>query len=670
MLPSLAGLSLNDGAADTSVNKFHPYLKQSKGGWDSSPAQRDYMKEHWQNDTWKLDLDPPETPAPPPDRKVWNQVPLKEGMKGFVASEASELKRAKRVAAKMHPVKTPSPSPSTSTSDESHEFVPTPFVPAPFVPPPDAPPDPLTLTMPDDFEQLKKLTGYLDFSEVKARMAKEDPQWESNPNKDANVFAMKVKIRMERLQQLVEAYKPKMAAAIAAHQAAQQAAEEAHDKQQQADKDAYEKKQALIKAPGGNMILNPEASKKQLVYALLRLHFQKKGKNGKMRYWSTKSPSGKLQDPPVDKQLNAKRLAWATAQIEALGDGDRLAFLLSIPYNPPPLELFLDVDAGPIQPQESVVEDPLAMPEFAGAIKAVGNSTEPDGSKIFFYVKAIESKFTDGASSPLPPLNANFQVIKKDKRAEAAAALKAEYTPFLTKLLAFGVDQKQLFGENNVKDYTAGSGRFNRTLRAKASDVQEFLWPEGVEYTAAEAEKRMQDVFFKLKSTGQSGPEMSSFYDFKIESLRKIHSLWRTFVVAPRLPVDVPALRAVTNPQFLPHRLAGIPDDKLLPGMAFLDRAFVSTALVAPAAYFQGALSTFYNNNTDCCMMSLTLAKGMPAIPLFVKKQLSYYPTEEEIVLPPLCQYVFRNTTKTPPSMFGKAVTLYHFDVYPAFAGV
>tara|TARA_B100001057_G_scaffold459084_1_gene508927 strand:+ start:437 stop:2440 length:2004 start_codon:yes stop_codon:yes gene_type:complete len=667
MLPSLANLSLKD-FADVGVGKFE---KSKKDGGDKKPytykavklttEQRKYLDEHWQSDTWKNDLNSPEIPAPPEGRKKWNQLKNTDG------SEWSELQRAKDVARRKFP-EAESPS---SSSDATLEFEPTPFVPTPFVPPPDAPPGPLTLTMPGDFEELKGLTGDLSFWDVRTRMAAADPQWEYKPTKGADIFAMKVKIRMERLQALFDAYQAKYLAALAAHQAAQQAAEEAHDAQQQAAKDAFDKQQALVKAPGGNMILNPEASKKQLVYALLRLHFQKKGKDGKMRYWSTKTPSGKPQDPPVSKQLNAKRLAWAKAQIEALGDGDRLAFLLSIPYNPPPLELFLkDVDAGPIQPQESVVEDPLAMPEFAGAIKAVGASTEPDGAKIFFYVKAIESKFTEGAISPLPPLDADFYVTDAGKRAAAAAALNAEYSPFLTKLLEFGVDQKQLFGENNVKTYTGGSGRFNRTLRAKASSVQEFAWPDGAEYTLAQAEANMNAVYARLKSLGQSGPETPSFSAFKNESLRKIHSLWRTFVIAPRLPVDVPALRAVTTPQFLPHRLAGIPDDKLLPGMAFLDKAFVSTALVSPNAYWTGPLSTFFNNSTNCCMMSLTIANGTPAIPLFVKKQLSFYPNEEEIVLPPLCQYVYRQTTTTPPSMFGKAVTLYHFDVYPAFAGM
>ena len=66
-------------------------------------------------------------------------------------------------------------------------------------------------------------------------------------------------------------------------------------------------------------------------------------------------------------------------------------------------------------------------------------------------------------------------------------------------------------------------------------------------------------------------------------------------------------------------------------------------------------------------MMSLTLTKGLPAIPLFVrKKDLSHYPTENEIVLPPLCQYVFRS--KTTIDVPTKGMTdIYHFDVYPGF---
>jgi len=680
MLPSLAHLSLHGGGLKTNAGKAPkpekdpgakktPYFKKSND-WDSSPEQRTYIQQHWQDDTWKLDLEPPETPSPPPNRKFWNRVPLKPGQNGYDETEVSELKRAKKTAAKMHPVLPVTSSEPKNVAPEL-EFVPTAFVPKPYVPPP-PPPDPSLLVMPVDFEKLKSLTGELSFDEVKTRMAAIDPAWASKSTKNADTMDMKVKIRKERLQKLVDGYQALLAASYTTHEEAQKKAEEVHEIENQKAKDQFEQKQALVLAPGGNMILNSEATRKQLIFALLRINFQKKGTNNSMRFWSTKKPSGKVQDPPVSKALNDARKKWATEQIDALGDGDRLAFLLSIPYNPPPLELFLSVDTPPTVPQ-SDVNDPLGMPEYAGTITGVASSEYSDGAKIFFYVKAVEKAFTEGTISSLPPLGADFSVTDDGARAAATKALTTEFTPFLTQLVEWGVDQQQLFGENNVKDYTAGSGRFNRTLRVKPQYIQEFFWGPLQTYTLAEAETRMNAAYLRMKTIPAQnwGQEMTSFHMFKQQSLRKIHSLWRTFVVAPRLPVNTPAIRAVKDPSYLPHNLAGIDDSKLVSGMAFLDNAFVSTALVSPQAYFNGPLSAFFNNSTTCCMMSLTIAAGTPAIPLFIKKQqLSYYPTEEEIVLPPLCQYVFRQKKTFPLSAFGKPLEVYHFDVYPAFSHV
>ena len=630
-----------------------PYEKKPYEGFKAPLTQemKKYMDAHWMDDSWRKDLIPPKTPNPPPGRLEWRKVKTKRN--GVVLSESEEkeadnLEAAKAVARRLFGPGAAAPVYPVVGLE--------PFVPAPFVYPP-PPPDPSGL----DFETLKSLTGELSFGEVRARLNSEDQTWASKPSgeREALVRAMKVTIRTERLQKQITEYAEKRSAAEAAH-ASEQAAE----------KTAYDNKIAILQAQksGAGMLLSTNATPKQQARALLRIHFQKKGVDGKARYWSTKPPPGRSQTPGVTKELDTARQKWASEQIaEMLASGTNpLEFLLNLQY--PPLALYIEgADVVPNDhPTKSIASKEGQIPAFAGPILAVGSSSQPDGAKVFYYVKRREMSF---AVSPpkFVPLGDDFAVLDEGRRSVATTALKDTYTDFLDTLVTFGATEKDLFGDTNeVLSYTQLSGRFNRTLRVPVAVATPFLPPDS-EYTSEESTENVRALYMAIKNADTLyGPELQSFESFKIESLKRIHSLWRVMVIAPTLPVNIPVLRSVKNPNFLPHRLEGISDDDLKPGMAFLDKAFVSTALTGKEGYFGGELSFFFNNSTNCCMMSLNVSAGTPSVPLFLAgSKLSKYPAEQEVVLPPLCTYVYRASRQVPRG--STSFTLYHFDVYPSF---
>ena len=696
MFPSLSKLSLHSDP--TGPGTGPKTNKGKKGIWDSTPIQRAWLENHWKDDTWRVFADLPGTPKnggdPVPGRKDWNRVVLKPDQAGYNQEEADDLNLAKATAKmetdKLDPPAAPPPSSGGSSSSSGGpssaytvpEFVPAPFVPAPFVfdPPP---PNPSTLS-PDAIRDLVngKLGGIGSWKAVTDRMDVDLPTWRTAPESALKfeVEKMKNTMRIEKILKAIEEYDEKKNKAEEAYLLEQQKAEEGHDLEQQKAKDKHDNDKALVAKPGANFLLDESATKLQLVRALLRFYFQKKGTKNKLRFWSHKTPGNKFQVPDVSKDLGEKRKKWADAIINELlaNGGSRLDFILSLPFMAPDASFFvtgvdptMNYDIIPSKPVASMeVDGSDAMPEYAGVIKSVGSSSEPCGSKIFFYVKTVQTAFTDGLISTKPPIGEDYGVLDDAKMNKTKVELFAAYNSFLGNLVAYGVNEKEMFGDmgNNVKDYTYGSGRFNRTLRLNPSKINPALfWPATKSYSLEEAKARMGNVYSTLKTLGIGGPEMLSYDTFERICLYKIHSLWRVFVVAPKLPINVPVIRAVNDPAFLPHRIAGISDDSLVPGMAFLDLAFVSTALIAPLSYFSEPLDTFFDTSNKCCMMSLTLMQGMPAIPLFVKsQQLSHYPTEDEIVLPPLCQYVFRSKrTVQVPTEGG--LDVYHFDVYPSF---
>ena len=618
-----------------------PYKKPSK----LSDAQRKYLEDHWRDDSWKKDLQPPETPAPPPGRVAWNQV------KKSAIDEWAELQRAKGVARQLQPGEAPS-----SESDVENPLQD--FVPAPFVYP-DPPPDPNAVVLSKD--ELKALTGDLSFDEVRQRLNSDKTGWQSLPKveKETAIEDAKRAIRLERLEALRVKYFADRAKA-----------EALHAEQQAAAKSAHYQKQSILKSQGAgaSMLMNTDANATQKMRALLRIHFQKPGYNKKMRYWSKFPPPGRSQNPPVSDELSKKRKKWAIETLKPLLDGqiDALEFLLTHEF--PPVELYIeDADVLPSGHPSLVVKPSNEIPSFAGTIQAVSESAQSSGAAVVFYVKRQEAAFAIsnglGELPTFPPIGSDFGILDETLRAQEKTKLSEIYDGFLQTLVDFDATAKKMFGENEVLEYTNGSGVYNRTLRMPFEAVKDAIPDEQATYSASEYEAYAKALYESIKK-GNDEWEMEAFDSFKKSALRRIHSLWRILAMTPKLVEPVHAVRAVTDAKFLPHRLANLTDEQVQNGMAFLDTAFVSTAHTSPATYTaEGSqLSGFYNKDTNCCFMSLTIAAGTPTVPLFLKDQLSFYDDEEEIVLPPLCVYVFRAKEFKP--IENNDAVVYHFDVY------
>jgi hypothetical protein len=266
------------------------------------------------------------------------------------------------------------------------------------------------------------------------------------------------------------------------------------------------------------------------------------------------------------------------------------------------------------------------------------------------------------------PLGSDFAVLNAETRTDELQKITDAYEAYLGALLDFGATEKALFGETNeAYGYTTYSGRFNRPLRLPYDIVLKHKPPEN--YSEDQMDIKMRELFSDYQahpiSKGSDkfhGPEGDSYSAYKKEFLAKFHSLWQIFALSPPLPFDIHVLRAVAHPKFLPHRLGGKDDDTVQPGDSFFDQAFVSTTLQGPDAYKTGILSAFFNWGKNCCMMSLTVAKGTPVLPVLVKPALSAYPAEKEIVLPPNCVYVYRAAKDIAVGSY--TITLYHFDVF------
>ena len=621
-----------------------PYQKPSK----LSDAQRKYLEDHWRDDSWKKDLTPPETPAPPPDRVAWNQV------KKSAIDEWAELQRAKGVARQLQPGE-------ASSSESDVESPLQDFVPAPFVYP-DPPPDPNAVVLSKD--ELKALTGDLSFDEVKQRLNSDKTfeGWQSRPKaeKETAVEDAKRAIRLERLEALRVKYFADRAKAEALHAEQQAAAQKAHDQ-----------KQSILKSQGAgaSMLMKTEANATQKMRALLRIHFQKPGYNKKMRYWSKIPPPGRSQNPPVSDELSKKRKKWAIETLKPLLDGqiDALEFLLTHEF--PPVELYIpNADVLPSGHPSLVVKPSNEIPSFAGTIQAVSESAQSSGAAVVFYVKRQEAAFAIsnqlGDLPQFPPIGADFGILDETLRAQEKTKLSEVYDGFLQTLVDFDATAEKMFGQNEILQYTGGSGVYNRTLRMPFEAVKDAIPDKQATYSASEYEAYAKALYESIKKSHNDW-EMGAFDFFKKFALRRIHSLWRILAMAPKLVEPVHAVRAVRDPKFLPHRLANLTDEQVQNGMAFLDTAFVSTAHTSPATYTTpgSQLAWFYNKTTNCCFMSLTIAAGTPTVPLFLKaEKLSFYKKEEEIVLPPLCVYVFRAKEFKP--IGGKDAVVYHYDVY------
>jgi hypothetical protein len=692
-LPLIAlRLDDDDAAMDTAVGPMEkekpppwkPYAKGGKGGGGGkkykpplNEEQRQFMFDHWRDGSWR---DPPA----PQSTTQWNRVSKKNEDEWKLLEEAKDRARAlfgpqDEAGPSAGPVETPSggggaggsghASESSGESsamgvDNADGFVPVAF-------------EEEVLTD----EQLKERYP-VNFPLDVSPMMDADPQytgWRELGADDKRAATDRAKLEWRKRK----------------HQAVNDANRKAHGEAQAAAKQAHDSKAAIMDALKNNhagMLMNESATDQQKYRALLRFHFQKKGADKKMRYWSKTGPgASQTQDPTPEPKLVTARRIWAMDQISKMnGLENPLEFLLSLPF--PPLGLYQVVAGkGDVIPSNhpsllASGSKQYEMPPFEGTVVDIAASGAPSGLKVFYYVKTREQAFAS-MNPPLfpesyfPPLGKDFGAIKNDPesaklRKEIDQALRQEYDGFLNMLVDFGANAQSMFGgTNEAYSYTEGSGRWNRTLRVPFSlamphKPNKSTYEESVELQGV---TQLYDAMRANPTTDKTGPEMQSALSLRRISMRKIHAFWRMFAVAPRLPVDTFAMRAMKQRNTLPHVLAGIKDDAaLVPGMAFLDQAFISTAVATPYDYISGPLMAFYSSASKCCFMSLTIKAGTPAIPIYIREdKLTAYKGEKELVLPPLCVYVFRQKTVYAEDQGQlNGAEIYHYDVYTFFGDV
>jgi len=281
-------------------------------------------------------------------------------------------------------------------------------------------------------------------------------------------------------------------------------------------------------------------------------------------------------------------------------------------------------------------KDNIMLP-FAGPITGLRTSgTKPDGLDVVLHVKKCQSTYVV-TTQPLPSTTIT-QIYDSDYMSKQKLMIIGIFQDFVKDVSDMGKKIENIIGKDNVgKMYTAGSGRFNRTLRIPNAKWEPYPNPKDVQ----ERRTRVYDVWKALHEKDPSAPELASFEAFVTEGLARVHAMWRLLYITPRIKkTPVYVLRAVKSQQFLPHSLAGVVDPQ--PGMSFLDVGFVSTTVASPLKYWSmGNLSSFFDTGSKCCMMAIEVVAGTPMLPLFVKPDASVYQDEEEVVLPPLTVWVY-----------------------------
>lgn len=343
--------------------------------------------------------------------------------------------------------------------------------------------------------------------------------------------------------------------------------------------------------------------------ALLRATFGAK-------WWSFET------DPKTGKsratELHKERMKWALSVVTAPGFDP-----LNLPE--PPYTIW-----AAWTPKKNI------MLPFAGPITGIRVAGEsPDGLDIVLYVKKRQMEFGLSSEAPGPIVDQVFDVELMKIQSDVMVSV---FKDFMTDVKDMGKSIKDIIGQDNVsKVYTAGSGRFNRTLRIKPEMWKPFPDLKDTEGRLAKA----REVWEALHVKDPYAPELVNFEAFKQQGLARVHAMWRLLYIAPRINSQpIYLLRSVTSRAYLPHSLAGVSDPA--PGATFLDVGFVSTTVADANDYWgTGALSTFFDQSTKCCLMAIEAVPGTPMLPLFVEPSASVYPTEREVVLPPLTKWTY-----------------------------
>lgn len=341
--------------------------------------------------------------------------------------------------------------------------------------------------------------------------------------------------------------------------------------------------------------------------ALLRATFGAK-------WWSFES-DGKTTE------LHRARMKWAMSVVSKL-DFDPL----NLPEPPP--EIW-----GTWKPKQ----DDGAMLPFAGPITGIRSTGQsPDGLEIVVYVKKQQEAFVVG--TPTGSQSIITKVFDTSFMKEQSEIIVNVFKEFIKDVNDMGKQIEDIIGKDNVsKLYTAGSGRFNRTLRIPPAIWKPYPDPSNNQ----ERVQRAQQVWKPLHVKDPYAPELVTFEAFKKEGLARVHAMWRLLYIAPRITWQpVYLLRAVTSSAYLPHSLAGVSNPQ--PGVTFLDVGFVSTTVASAEEYWTPSqLAVFFNKASKCCLIAIEAMPGMPMLPLFVEPSASVYQKEREVVLPPLTKWTY-----------------------------
>ena len=158
----------------------------------------------------------------------------------------------------------------------------------------------------------------------------------------------------------------------------------------------------------------------------------------------------------------------------------------------------------------------------------------------------------------------------------------------------------------------------------------------------------------------------------------KNHLMWKNFYAAPRLGREIQVIRGetidmVSSYQQSNHVAMGAPfiPDEVRAGERFWTQSSLSVSRNAPYVFtgsnnllsgsghtMNNVMNAFYrkeliDNGVGCCLHLITLAKGMPILPLYLSGASSggaQIATEMEIVLPPNCEWEFLGATDVPRS--------------------
>lgn len=196
------------------------------------------------------------------------------------------------------------------------------------------------------------------------------------------------------------------------------------------------------------------------------------------------------------------------------------------------------------------------------------------------------------------------------------------------------------YAKGTAYSYTEGSGKFNKYL----------LWP-----AAAVGSDPANIPSYGAGVGGVAGSTDSGV----IGPPDALHRLYKLINRCPRVGALSVFLRAARRPSDLPHNLGKSELVTPVVGRGYLNVTFMSTSSADPNQYTDGPLSTFYNNDSTCCMYAITAPKGTPVLPLVLGGTTSSaYASEQEVVLPPGLVLIYQGARTLP---VGNGMTDVHF---------